>query len=124
HTLRRSQSQFTRHAFPDGFSNQLDEAWQAGQPPSAFFANELYITIVKAGKPAQLRNLQQLLTTLKPGQNKAARTAELERFARELTATTQTMLSALQPYGARLLSVVEREGVYYGEHLEFLEKLI
>ncbi|MDC3911892.1 hypothetical protein KQE47_26545, partial [Raoultella planticola] len=33
-------------------------------------------------------------------------------------------MARLAPFGARLLTVVERDGVFYGEQLEFLEKLI
>jgi type IV secretion system protein VirB4 len=125
HTLRRRQQRGPRPAFADPFSTKLDEAWQTSQPASAFFTNELYITIVKAGgEAAGLRNLPNLIQTLYPGRDRNRRSAELEQFAEELSKTTQDMLKILGPFGGRLLTIVARDGVYYSEQLEFLEKLI
>lgn len=124
HTLRRQQSLGARAHFPDGFSGQLDEAWMRAQPNSASFVNELYITIVKAAKPVPLRNLGTLLQSLVPGRDRTVYMREMEEMGVELNGVTSAMLARLQPYGARLLTVVEREGVFYSEQLEFLEKLI
>lgn len=125
HTLRRRQNKEGRARFPDPFTNQLDEAWQAGHPASAFFTNELYITIVKAGEPAttRLRSLAGILKELSP-KEPTRRMQGMETLAQALDHTTAVILKALAPYGARLLATVKREGVYYNEQLEFLEKLI
>ncbi len=124
HTLRRQQNLTSRAHFPDAFSGQMDDAWQRAQPNSASFVNELYITIVKAAKPVHLRNFALLLQNLIPGRDRAAHMHEMEDMCEELNGVTNAMLTRLKPYGARLLTVVERNGAYYSEQLEFLEKLI
>ncbi len=125
HTLRRRQNKGGREKFPDPFTNQLDEAWQAGHPASAFFNNEFYITIVKAGGPmVRLRNLRNLLQTINPITDQSRRMHALTELSEELSHTTGRMLDILKPFGARRLTVVNRDGEYYSEQLEFLEKLI
>ena len=123
-TLRRKQV-LTSHAhFADKFSGQLDEAWRASHPISASYVNELYVTLVKAGDTSSLRKLKTLTQSLWPPRDAAIRQQQLATALSELTNTANTILDQLRPYGARLLTTVEREGVFYGEHLEFLEKLI
>ena len=65
HTLRRQQSLLRKEHFPDSFSGQLDEAWRASQPTSAFFVNELYITIVKASETAGIYDAKNFLKSLR-----------------------------------------------------------
>lgn len=124
HTLRRRQTHVATSEFPDNFSAQVDEAWKASHPASTFFVNELYISVVKAGEPAKLRDRKTLLQSLSPKLDRTLRTKELDRMHVELTNTTQAMLGILNASGARLLTVVERDGVFYSEQIEFLEKLI
>lgn len=124
HTLRRKQQLMPGAHFPDAFSGSVDAAWRAQHPSSASYVNELYITIVKAGQPAGLRQFQTLLQSLLPHRDRAQRLAYLDEALRALTLTSQRMMEVLRPYGARLLTVVERQGVQYSEQLEFLEKLI
>ncbi len=124
HTLRRRQQLVPVSQFPDKFSAAVDSGWSEMHPASASFINELYITIVKAGQAATLRRVDQIVQSLAPKREANARNAYLEQSQRELTQTVGRMLQPLQQYGARLLSVVERQGVFYSEQLEFLEKLI
>jgi len=124
HTLRRRQQLLPHAHFPDQFSGNLDASWRAQHPSSASFVNELYITVVKAGQQAGLRQMGGLLQSLLPGRDRAMRTAYLDQALIELSGTTASMLNALRPFGARLLTLAERDHVFYSEQLEFLEKLI
>ncbi len=124
HTLRRRQQLVPASHFPDKFSAAVDQGWSEMHPASASFVNELYITIVKAGQGAELKRLDQIIQSLAPRREANARNAYLEQSLRDLTQTTGRMLQLLQPFGARKLSIVERQGIYYSEQLEFLEKLI
>jgi type IV secretion system protein VirB4 len=124
HTLRRQQTRHAKVRFPDAFSGQLDEAWQAGQPQSASFINELYISIVKAPQPLAIWSLKGFLKTIIPSVTNNKTLAEMDEMNRALTYVTDEMLTLLAPFGARRLEVVEREGVFYSEQMEFLEKLI
>jgi type IV secretion system protein VirB4 len=124
HTLRRKQSLLEAATFPDTFSAEVDNAWRKEHPTQASFVNELYITVVKAAQQANITSVQSFMQSLWPPRDRTVRTQYLERALKELTVTTDKMLEVLRPFGARLLTTVEREGVFYGEHLEFLEKLI
>lgn len=124
HTLRRRQQLLPHTHFPDQFSGNLDASWRAQHPSSASFINELYITVVKAGQQAGLRNMEGLLQSLLPRRDRTIRTAFLDNALNELSSTTASMLGQLRQFGARLLTIQERESVFYSEQLEFLEKLI
>ncbi len=124
HTLRRKQQLLPHAHFPDAFSGNLDASWRAQHPSSASFVNELYVTVVKAAQPAGLKNFSSMLKSLLPKRDTAGRSEYLDLSLQELSGVTGKMISSLQQYGARLLTVVERQGVYYHEQLEFLEKLI
>ena len=125
HTLRRQQVHTNQSpSFADAFSTQLDQFWRNQLPHSASFVNELYITVVRTGEPTPLKNIKKMLHNFSTSRNRDARTAEIDRMSDELTTTTRSMLAKLNAYGAKLLSVVEREGEFVSEQLEFLEKLI
>lgn len=124
HTLRRRQQLMATAHFPDKFSGQLDTQWRELHPASASFVNELYITIVKAGQAASLKHVETFLQSLRPRRDRSARNQYLDASLEELSATTERVLAQLKPFGARLLSVVERNNLFYSEQLEFLEKLI
>lgn len=124
HTLRRRQGVQGRAHFPDPFSGKIDEAWRALQPTSTSYVNELYVTIVRASGPTKLTDIRVLKQSLVPKVDLKGRNTLMDTMLRELQNTTGRMVEMLRPYGARRLTVVERNGLFYGEHLEFLEKLI
>jgi len=124
HTLRRKQTSGARTHFPDPFSGKIDEAWRANQPSSISYTNELYVSIVRAGEPAELKNFKLFKQSLLPNRNRTARSKALDQALKEINRTTAAMLTILNPFGARLLTLVEREGIFYSEQMEFLEKLI
>jgi type IV secretion system protein VirB4 len=124
HTVRRRQAATVAPSFPDGFSRQLDAAWRQQQPASAIFINELTISIVKAGESAQFTDIKLLGKSLLRKRDRARRVAYIEQSRMALIEVTENIIRALSPYHARRLTMVERDGVFYGEHIEFLEKLI
>ena len=124
HTLRRRQHLLPHAHFPDAFTGNLDASWRAQHPSNASFVNELYITVVKAAQPAKMKNFATMLKSLLPRRDAAERTEYLDLSLQELSAVTDKILASLGRFGARRLGAVEREGVFYHEQLEFLEKLI
>ena len=124
HTVRRRQAPPPPPLFPDGFSRQVDAAWRQQQPASAVFINELTISIVKAGEPAGLFDVKRFGQSLLPSRDRKRRVSYIEQARKQLTTVTENILRDLKPYDARRLTTVERNGAFYGEHIEFLEKLI
>ncbi|MFM9889345.1 MAG: hypothetical protein ACKVOE_01685 [Rickettsiales bacterium] len=124
HTLRRHRNLLTRAHFPDKFSGQVDEAWRTQHPASLSYVNELYITIVRAGEPASMRNKKAFLQSLWPPRDRDLRNDALAQRNNELGAVCTKILAQLAPFGAKRLTVVDRDGQFFSEQLEFLEKLI
>ncbi len=124
HTLRRKQHGGARTHFADPFSGKIDETWRASQPSSLSYVNELYVTLVLAGEDTSLSNRNVLVQSLLPKRYYTARSDALDTALSELNATSAAMLKMLSPFGAARLTMVERNGVFYSEQLEFLEKLI
>jgi type IV secretion system protein VirB4 len=124
-TIRRKHDIAPSGDYPDAFSRSLHEAWTRRNEWDQRYINELFITIVRDGQTAKIASPRDFVLGMLPWRDKKNRNAYIDDSARQLTAVTDKMLAALSAFGARKLSVVKREnGVYYGEHLEFLEKLI
>lgn len=124
HTLRRKQGAHVRAHYADPFSGKIDEAWRALQPSSTSYTNELYISIVKASTPVSLKEKNVFKKSLHYKRDMAARSAAMVQALSDITATTSALMAMLQPFGPRLLTTVERDGIFYNEQMEFLEKLI
>jgi type IV secretion system protein VirB4 len=124
HTLRRKQAATSRAHFPDSFSGKIDEAWRAMQPNSNAYVNELYVSFIKAGEDSALLSPNVFKQSLLPLRDRTLRTEYLEHSLSELNRVTDAVLARLAPFGAKRLTTVEREGIFYNEQIEFLEKLI
>lgn len=124
HTVRRRQAGTTRPHYPDSFSGKIDETWRANQLTSASYTNELYVSVVVASESYALQDKNVLIQSIFPKRNAERRTQAMLDNLKDLSRVTQSMIAFLQPFGARLLTTVERNGIFYNEQLEFLEKLI
>ncbi len=124
HTIRRKKRLSPDGDYPDAFSSRLHDAWKRRNDWDRKYINELYITIVREGQSADISNIKGFFDGVIPAIDRKIRNAYLDRVAPELDATVSRLIKALREFGAKRLTIVKREGVYYGEHLEFLEKLI
>ena len=124
HTLRRKKNLSPDGQYPDEFSDRLHKAWKLRNEWDRKYTNELYVTIVKDGQPAEIHSPKGFIEGLIPAVDRRVRNKYLERIAPELDATVVRILDALRDFGAKRLTMVKRGDRYYGEHLEFLEKLI
>jgi len=102
--------------FANSFARNLDTAWRERLAGRRLFVNDLFLTITR--KPVVARN-----GVLGIGASKTWNAASDVRARRELDAATTNALSALRPYGARLLSSYEADGAQHSEVLEFLALL-
>lgn len=124
HTLRRKKKLAPDGDYPDAFSSHVHEAWKDRNEWNRKFTNELYITIVKESQTADITSVKSFLEGLIPPRDRKIRNRYLDRVSEELDVVVNNLLAQLQNFGARRLTVVKRGERYYGEHLEFLEKLI
>jgi type IV secretion system protein VirB4 len=124
HTIRRRQNLSLKADFQDGFSRAIDEGWNKSQHWNETFTNDLYLSIVKAGQPANLTDITSIRHSFWPKRDAEIRNGYLDAASQELTATVDAILEHLNTFKAMRLQVVPRDGVNYSEQLEFLESLI
>lgn len=125
HTFRREKQYLAKPEFASETASNLYDAWHEAHRLSRGFTNELYLTIVKAAEPARLRDTQSFLRSLNTPYDTSKRMAYIDASVTELNQVTEDILGVLQNFGAMRLGLETRDdGITYGEHLEFLEKLI
>src|SRR5262245_10819352 len=112
HVIRHMVHPGLEGRFTNAFSRYVDDMWRDRLNGRRLFVNDLFVTITR--KPALGR--AGFL-----GQKKQWDAVSRARDRRELDAAADSLLAALQPYGARVLGVYETAaGVQFSEPLEFL----
>jgi len=110
-------------AFPDPFSAGLDAAWRNRLSARKLYVNDLFLTLVRRPAQGRVGLVQEVVQALRgAGDRQEAATA----FARDLSALNAArdgLISALTPYGARLLTVYADPQGLCSEPLEFLSLL-
>lgn len=122
HVVRRQVEAATQGVFPDPFSAELDAAWSSRLAERKLYVNDLFLTIVRRPLQGQGGVLDGMLRALK-GAGKAEAAAVLAADRRELVSARDSLISALAPYGARVLGMYEGPSGRCSEPLEFLSCL-
>lgn len=122
HVVRRQVDARTQGAFPDAFSADLDAAWSERLAARKLYVNDLFLTIVRRPLQGHGGVIDGLLRALK-GTGKAEAAALQAADRRELDSATGSLISALTPYGARVLGAYEGPTGRCSEPLEFLSCL-
>jgi type IV secretion system protein VirB4 len=125
HTFRREKQYLGKPAFASETAAELYDAWHEEHRLARGFTNELYLTIVKASEPANLRDTQSFIRSLSVNYDISKRMKFIDGAMADLNKVVKDVLHVLEDFGANRLGLETREdGQVYGEHLEFLEKLI
>jgi len=122
HVVRRQVDAQTQGAFPDAFSADLDAAWSARLAARKLYVNDLFLTIVRRPLQGHGGLIDGFLRALK-GTGRAEAAATLATDRRELDSARDSLISALAPYGARVLGVYDGPAGRCSEPLEFLSCL-
>ena len=120
HVIRREVRPELDGAFADDFSRALDSAWRDRLAQRRLYVNDLFLTIVR--RPLQGR-VGVLDTMLKRGAGAEETKIAVSGDRRELDAARESLIAALEPYGARLLGVYDTRKGICSEVLEFLSAL-
>jgi type IV secretion system protein VirB4 len=120
HIVRRQVDARTEGAFADAFSAELDATWSERLAARKLYVNDLFLTIVRRPLQGHGGVIDGFIRALK-GTGKAEAAATLAADRRELDSARDSLISALAPYGARLLTTYD--GGRYSEPLEFLSCL-
>lgn len=115
HVVRRQVEPELDAAFPDAFSQRLDDAWQARLSRKKLYVNDLFLTIIRRPLQGRIGLLDRLRGT--------GNAQEGTRGLRQLDAAREALMAALGSYEPRLLSVYQTEQGPCSEPLEFLSSL-
>ncbi|WP_419254644.1 VirB4 family type IV secretion/conjugal transfer ATPase [Caulobacter sp. ErkDOM-YI] len=122
HIVRREVSPQMGGDFDDPVCRFLDEAWRARLQSRKLYVNELFLTLIirpsqmTGGLAGRILGLAEAVQA----QNDAGQRA---RDKIDLDAGRELLLSALEPYGARVLTLYEQRFGLCSEPLEFLSLL-
>ena len=95
HTIRRKASLKPGGEYPHDFSRVMNGMWNEANDWEHQYVNEVYITIVKEGQTAEMRQPHHLLRSLIPALERVNRWHYLDKANQELTETVDTMLEHL-----------------------------
>jgi type IV secretion system protein VirB4 len=123
HVVRREVTAQLDGAFPDDFSRALDEAWRARLGARRLYVNELFLTLVRRPLQGRVGLAQEMLRALRGAGDRQEAQAAFARDLSALNGARDGLLSALSPYGARLLTVYDAPQGPCSEPLEFLSLL-
>jgi len=124
HTVRRKQNAYPEGSFPEGFSSQLNEAWQKKHSRLKLFINDFYLTILQKPKANGAAGIKDWWDSLSHGKGKVRQSENLREGHQELSAISNRFLTNLKDYGARLLGTVESDVGTRSEPAEFFSLLI
>jgi type IV secretion system protein VirB4 len=123
HIVRREVEADLTGEFPDPFSRSLDAAWRTRLESRKLYVNDLFLTLVRRPLQGRVGFLQTALLALRGAGDREEAAAELARDQSALNAARDGLLSALEPYGVRVLTAYEDSQGLYSEPLEFLSLL-
>ncbi len=123
HVVRRETTAQLDGSFPDPFSRSIDAAWRERLSARRLYVNELFLTLIRRPAPGRIGLLQSLLSSLNSAGDRAEAAAAQARGLAALSGARDLLLSALEPYGARLLAAYAGPAGQCSEPLEFLSLL-
>ncbi|HEY5409502.1 MAG TPA: VirB4 family type IV secretion system protein [Caulobacteraceae bacterium] len=118
HVVRRQVAAAETAAPDDPFCAGLDAAWQARLATRRLYVNELYLTLVSRPLQGTAGFIEGLFG------RRIDRRGSTERELRQLHATRETFVSALAPYGPKVLGLTEGRFGTRSEIAEFLALLV
>ncbi|MDR1498692.1 MAG: hypothetical protein LBS34_00185 [Rickettsiales bacterium] len=100
------------------------EKWNNYYGWNSQFANEIYITIVISPEENKVSKSINFIKAINFSLLKKTKLKEFARAEEILSNTTNAILRDLSKYGAKLLKIVNIDGIYYSEHLKFFSLVV
>jgi len=123
HVVRREVTAELEGDFPDDFSRALDQAWRSRLGARRLYVNELFLTLVRRPMQGRIGLLEEMVRSLRGAGSAQEAQAAFARDLAALNGARDGLLSALAPYGARLLTVYDGPQGLCSEPLEFASLL-
>ena len=124
HTIRRKEKGFPEGSMPEGFSKDLNEAWQQKHSDSECYVNEHYFTLIRGLNKGGISGIQNMITKIQHQADKSSWENFMNDAYEELEEATERILNGFSTYGAELLEIRESENGFFSEPLEFLARLV
>ncbi|OYU57771.1 MAG: type VI secretion protein, partial [Bradyrhizobium sp. PARBB1] len=124
HIVRREVQPRIDSTFDNAFCAELDERYNAALSKRRMFVNDLYLTIVRRPLQGQAGTFDMMLTKLLGRKDEAGESVARQTALNELRDVATAVRESLAAYGVRQLGVVNRDGVWFSEPLEFLVQLL
>ena len=118
HVIRRRATPTIGGQYTNSFARALDRAWSERMAKKRLYVNELFLTLVRRPLVSRGGGLGALF-----GKGAPLDLAGQARDQRELDGAREALVSALQPYGARVLAAYDSAHGPSSEPLEFLSCL-
>lgn len=124
HIIRREVQPEITSTFDNDFCQELDQRYSASLKERRMFVNDLYLTIVRRDLQGNVGTFDVLMRKLFGKKSTSGQSMAEDRGISELSDIMTAARESLQAYGARLLTVEKRGGVWFSEPLEFLLQLL
>ena len=124
HTVRRKANLDPSKLFDSIFAQDIHESWCAKNFWREKFINELYITVLHKGESFDIKNQNDLLRSFSFIHQSKKHSTKIDQSLVKLNTVTDAILKTLSSYGAVRLKIVESNGVFRCELVEFLSKLL
>ena len=111
-------------SFDNALCREIDERYDAALSKRRMFVNDLFVTIIRRRLQGQAGAFDRALTTLLGRRDEAGESVAEQTALTELRDAATAVRENLAAYGARQLGVVDRDGVWFSEPLEFLVQLV
>ena len=124
HTIRRKEKGFPDGSMPEGFSKNLNDAWQQKHTDSECYINEHYFTLIRGLNKGGISGIQNMITKIQHQADKSSWENFMNDAYEELEEATERVLTGFSNYGAELLEIQESENGFFSEPLEFLARIV
>lgn len=121
HIVRRQADVGTDAAFPDAFSQRLNDVWAERIAAKQLYVNDLYLTLIRRPLQGRIGLADQLLGWVSRATQNAK--ASVAHEIAQLDAGRRALVAALGEYEPRLLGVYDTPHGVCSEPLEFLSEL-
>lgn len=124
HTMRRKRNIAMSENLKETFCKELNQKWVQKNNWDSQYINELYITFLGEGEKLDITDPRIILDSLRPKTELKKRKEALTRSAEKLDKVTRKVMKDLEKFGAKKLTVYQKDGIYYSEILGFISKLM
>jgi type IV secretion system protein VirB4 len=124
HTIRRRVADKLDGLFENDWCRTLDKTYQEKLSQKNMFVNEQYITIIRRPPQSKIGIMSNITNTIFSTVDRSAREQKDIENLRALNEAVNNIVSTLEPYKPKVLSVVDTDNGSFSEPLSFLSYLI